>query len=200
MDKLTLPGDGPVLFLSCCAPCSGGIMESMIVSGIEFTVFFYNPNIHPRDEYEHRKREIVRFAEKKNVPFVEADYDSDNWFARVKGLENEPERGARCTQCFSMRLERSALYAHEHGFPILTSSLGFSRWKDMDQVNACGRLATQRYPGLVYWDINWRKGGGSQRGADVARAEDFYRQKYCGCVYSLRAAEMRQSGTGSGES
>src|SRR5205085_10286791 len=123
-DKLVLPQNADKLLLhSCCAPCSGELMESLSDSGIDFTIFFYNPNIHPRKEYEIRKAENIRFAQKMNVPFVDADYDTSNWFARIKGLEFEPERGARCSACFDMRFERSALYAHEHGFKIFSSSL-----------------------------------------------------------------------------
>ena len=126
--QLPLPnGQRKVLLHSCCAPCSGEVMEAMLASGIEYTIFFYNPNIHPLREYELRKSENVRFAEKFGVPFVDADYDRDNWFERARGMENEPERGIRCTMCFDMRFERTALYAHEHGFPVITSSLGISR-------------------------------------------------------------------------
>jgi predicted adenine nucleotide alpha hydrolase (AANH) superfamily ATPase len=92
-----------VLLHSCCAPCSGEVMEAMLASGVEYTIFFYNPNIHPEREYLLRKDENVRFAEKHNVPFVDADYDKDNWFARARGMEWEPERGVRCTMCFDMR-------------------------------------------------------------------------------------------------
>ena len=120
-------GEKKVLLHSCCAPCSGELMEAMAASGIEYTIFFYNPNIHPRREYEIRKNENIRFAQKMNIPFVDADYDTSNWFSRVKGLEWEPERGTRCTACFDMRFERTALYAHEHGFKVITSSLGLSR-------------------------------------------------------------------------
>jgi predicted adenine nucleotide alpha hydrolase (AANH) superfamily ATPase len=183
---LLLPaGHDKVLLHSCCAPCSGEIMEAMRGAGIDFTVFFYNPNIHPLREYERRKNENIRFAEKTGVPFVDADYDRERWLTRVKGLGNEPERGRRCTLCFDMRLERAALYAHEHGFPVMTSSLGISRWKDLRQVNDCGARAAACYPGLVYWDYNWRKGGGSARMVEISQRENFYRQEYCGCIYSL---------------
>lgn len=186
-EKLTLPGGhGKLLLHSCCAPCSGEVMEAILASDIEFTIFFYNPNIHPQREYELRKQENVRFAEKFGVPFVDADYDTDNWFARAKGMENEPERGIRCTACFDMRFERSALYAHEHGFAVFSSSLGISRWKDMDQINGCGARAAARYPGMAYWDYNWRKKGGSSRMIEISKREQFYQQEYCGCVYSLR--------------
>src|SRR5260370_26599923 len=101
-----------------------------------------------RSEYELRKNENIRFAEQFGVPFVDADYDRDNWFERAKGMEHEPERGVRCTMCFDMRFERTALYAHEHGFPVITSSLGISRWKNMQQINDCGVRAAAKYSGL----------------------------------------------------
>ncbi len=184
---LTLPEKRQKMLLhSCCAPCSGEVMEALAASGIEYTIFFYNPNIHPVREYEIRKQENIRFAEKNNIEFIDADYDVDNWFERVKGLENEPERGERCTVCFDMRFERMALYAHEHGYDIISSVLGISRWKDMDQINDCGERAADRYPDLMYWTYNWRKGGGSQRMLEISKRENFYQQEYCGCVYSLR--------------
>ncbi|RKP47042.1 epoxyqueuosine reductase QueH [Pararobbsia silviterrae] len=193
---LALPnGESKVLLHSCCAPCSGEVMEAMVASGIDFTIFFYNPNIHPRKEYDLRKDENIRFAETFGVPFIDADYDRDNWFARAKGMENEPERGVRCTMCFDMRFERTALYAHEHGFPVITSSLGISRWKNMDQINDCGRRAASRYSGLTYWEYNWRKAGGSARMIEISKRENFYQQEYCGCAYSLRDTNRHRIAT-----
>jgi len=179
-------GHKKVLLHSCCAPCSGEVMEAMRASGLEFTIYFYNPNIHPRDEYELRKTENIRFANKHGIPFLDADYDTENWFARVKGLEWEPERGARCTLCFDMRFERTALHAHENDFPVITSCLGISRWKNLNQINASGERAAARYEGMVYWTFNWRKQGGSDRMLEISKEEQFYMQEYCGCVYSLR--------------
>ncbi|EPG7140480.1 epoxyqueuosine reductase QueH, partial [Acinetobacter baumannii] len=170
----------------CCAPCSGEVMESLIESNINFSIFFYNPNIHPVKEYLIRKEENIRFAEKHNIPFIDADYDTDNWFARAKGMENEPERGIRCTMCFDMRFERTALYAYENGFSLISSSLGISRWKNMAQINDCGIRAASHYPDIQYWDYNWRKNGGSSRMIEISKREEFYQQEYCGCVYSLR--------------
>ena len=161
-------------------------MEALTASDIEFSIFFYNPNIHPVQEYEIRKQENKRFAAKHNIPCIDADYDKDNWFERVKGLEWEPERGKRCTACFDMRFERTALYAHEHGFPVICSSLGISRWKDMNQINRSGERAAARYANMTYWTYNWRKGGGAARMYEIAKREEFYKQEYCGCVYSLR--------------
>lgn len=186
-EQLVLPNGADRLLLhSCCAPCSGEVMEALVASNIDFSIFFYNPNIHPVQEYEIRKQENIAFAEKHDIPFIDADYDKDNWFERVKGLEWEPERGKRCTACFDMRFERTALYAHEHGFPVISSSLGISRWKDMNQINGSGVRAAARYPGIEYWTYNWRKNGGSERMYQIAKRENFYQQEYCGCVYSLR--------------
>ena len=185
--KLELPGGEKKLLLhSCCAPCAGEIMEAVAESKIETTVFFYNPNIHPQEEYEIRKEENIRFCKKLGFDFVDADYDKDNWFERVKGLEDEPERGARCTQCFDMRFERSALYAKENNFKVYATTLGISRWKDMNQINSSGNRAADRHEQVEYWDFNWRKQGGSSRMIEISKREEFYQQEYCGCVYSLR--------------
>jgi predicted adenine nucleotide alpha hydrolase (AANH) superfamily ATPase len=187
--KLILPKeakDNRVLMHSCCAPCAGDLMQRMKESDIEVTILFYNPNIHPKKEYEIRKNENMRFAEKLEIPFVDLDYDVQNWFSRAKGLENAPERGERCTKCFDMRFERTALYATENNFQIITSSLGISRWKDMDQINDCGIRAAAHYEGISYWTYNWRKEGGAARMYEIAKAEEFYKQEYCGCIFSLR--------------
>lgn len=191
------PGDhNKVLLHSCCAPCSGEVMEAMRASGLEFTIFFYNPNIHPRAEYDLRKSENIRFADKYGIPFSDADYDTDNWFERIRGLENEPERGARCTRCFDLRFERTALYAHENDFPVITSCLGISRWKNMEQINDSGERAAARYPGMTYWTFNWRKQGGSERMIEISKQEHFYMQEYCGCIYSLRDTNKWRAATG----
>lgn len=192
-------GEKKVLLHSCCAPCSGEVMEAMTASGVDYTIFFYNPNIHPKREYDIRKNENIRFAEKHGIAFIDADYDADNWMARAKGLEMEPERGARCTMCFDMRFERTALYAHEHGFPVITSSLGISRWKDMNQINGSGERAAAKYDGVQYWTYNWRKGGGSARMIEISKREEFYQQEYCGCVYSLRDTNQHRLETGRGK-
>ncbi|MCX6108125.1 MAG: epoxyqueuosine reductase QueH [Proteobacteria bacterium] len=197
LPRLTPPnGSRRVLLHSCCAPCSGEVMESMHASGIDMTIYFYNPNIHPRKEYLLRKEENIRFAEKMGIEFIDADYDTGRWFDRTKGMEDEPEKGIRCTECFSMRFEKTAAYAAEHGFDVFTSCLGISRWKDMDQINGCGERAAARYPGLSYWTFNWRKQGGSHRMYEIAKREGFYKQEYCGCVYSLRDTNLSRQERG----
>jgi len=190
---------GKVLLHSCCAPCSGEVMEAMRAAGVDYSIFFYNPNIHPRKEYELRKEENIRFADKNGIEFIDADYDTENWFSRIKGMEWEPERGARCTACFDMRFERTALYAHEHGFPVITSCLGISRWKNMEQINGSGVRAAARYPGVCYWTYNWRKKGGAQRMIEISKREEFYQQEYCGCIYSLRDTNKWRMASGRGK-
>ena len=160
-------------------------MEALAGANIETTIFFYNPNIHPVDEYELRKEENVRFAKKLGMAIIDGDYDKDEWFARTKGQENEPERGTRCTTCFDMRFEVTAKYAKEHGYDLISSTLGISRWKDMNQINGCGYRSGALYD-VPYWDFNWRKKGGSSRMLELSKKEEFYQQEYCGCVYSLR--------------
>ena len=163
----------------------------MRASAIDLTVYFYNPNIHPREEYDLRKAENIRFAEKHSIPFVDADYDIENWFARAKGLEWEPERGARCTICFDMRFERTALYAHENGFPVITSCLGISRWKNMDQINACGGAL----PLIILASTGPSTGERRRRATmiEISKGEGFYMQEYCGCIYSLRDSNKWRS-------
>ncbi|SVC72739.1 uncharacterized protein METZ01_LOCUS325593, partial [marine metagenome] len=159
--KLSTPnGEKKLLLHSCCAPCAGEVMEALSASNIDTTIFFYNPNIHPIEEYEIRKEENIRFAKKLGMPIIDADYDRDEWFERTKGQENEPERGERCSTCFDMRFERTAQYASDNDFDLISSTLGISRWKDMDQINASGARSSATY-NIPYWDFNWRKKGGS---------------------------------------
>ena len=187
LSKLQLPDKKSKLLLhSCCAPCSGDIMRRLLDSRIDYTVFFYNPNIHPYDEYLLRKEENMNFAKKYNISFVDADYDPRKWFEMTKGMEHEPERGKRCTTCFDMRFIKTAEYAHNNGFDIISSTLGISRWKNMEQINKSGIYAASKFKDITYWTYNWRKENGSHRMIEVSKDEGFYMQEYCGCVYSLR--------------
>jgi len=166
----------------------------MLDGGLEPTLYFYNPNIDSAGEYEKRKAEAVRYAAKMNVPFVDHDGDRDLWNEAVRGYEPEPERGKRCSVCFEMRLAKTAAYAAENGFRVFTTSLGISRWKDFEQVTRAGRRVASLFPGLVYWEQNWRLRGGQEQMEQISKEEAFYRQKYCGCVYSLRESIQRSLG------
>jgi predicted adenine nucleotide alpha hydrolase (AANH) superfamily ATPase len=172
------------------------VIEDIHALGTELAIYFYNPNIHPRKEYEIRKSENIRYAQKMNIPFIDADYDSERWFEKTKGHEADPERGARCSMCFEMRFVKTAEYASQNGFEAITSCLGISRWKDFDQVTQAGIRAASLFPGVTYWVFNWRKNGGDSRMYKIAKSENFYKQEYCGCAYSLRDSNKwrRQNG------
>ncbi len=192
--KLVPPAEGRILLHACCAPCSSAILECMVLSGIKPTVFFSNSNITPRDEYELRKAEIIRYCESLGVEWVDDDYDHDDWLALVaRGRESAPERGPRCLECFRYRLSRAAAYAAENGFSVLTTTLASSRWKSLEQVNEAGAAACARVNELregangnpvVWWDMNWRKGGLQPRRSELIRQLGFYNQTFCGCEFS----------------
>ena len=187
INELQLPsGHKKLLLHSCCAPCSGDIMLRLKESGVDYTIYFYNPNIHPKQEYILRKEENLEFARKYNIPFIDDDYDTRNWFDRVKGQEWEPERGKRCSSCFDMRFYKTAEYASNNNFSLISSTLGISRWKDMNQINQSGLKAVSHFNDIDYWTFNWRKNKGSENMIKISKKEKFYMQEYCGCVYSLR--------------
>lgn len=186
-----------VLLHSCCAPCSGAMIEEMhLVHGLDVTIFFYNPNIHPRKEYEIRKQENVRYAEQLGIPFVDCDYDVDEWYKRAKGMEFCPEQGKRCSMCFDMRFERTALYASEQGFRWFTTTNATSRWKDSAQVNDSGTRAAAKYPGVNYWVYDWQTQTMTDRKYQINADSRFYKQEYCGCSYSLRDSNAYRKSKG----
>lgn len=195
--KLSLP-DGSdaegheVLLHACCAPCSSAIVECMLRNGMKPTVFFSNSNIYPIEEYDTRKHELIRFLEAQGVPYVEDVYDHEDWRQTIKGLENEPERGSRCSVCFQYRLLRAAQYAQEHGFPLLTTTLASSRWKNIHQIDMAGHIAVSNCPDVTWWEQNWRKGGLQMRRNELLHIHDFYNQLYCGCEFSLASSTAMQ--------
>lgn len=195
--NLSVPlGEKNIVVHSCCAPCSAAVITRLLEARIKPTILFYNPSIHPKEEYERRKAEQIRFAKRMKIRFVDCDYDTQYWFGETRGMEHEPERGKRCFSCFFIRLKYSARFSAEHGFKVFTSTFGLSRWKDLEQVNTAGRLAAEQFPGTVYWDHNWRKDGGSEQMYLISKAEKFYQQEYCGCIYSLRDADNRRKSKG----
>lgn len=190
-DLVSLQGIKKVLVHCCCACCAGDIIETILAQGLSPTVFFYNPNIYPIEECIKRRTDVECFAEKKDVDFIEGKYSPEEWSLAVTGLEDEPEGGKRCEKCFEVRLKKTAEYAHENHFRVFTTTLGISRFKNFDLVTSCGKKAAAEYPGLTFWDRNWRKQGGSQRMYEIAKNENFYMQNYCGCFYSREAAKKR---------
>ncbi|MBQ3997006.1 MAG: epoxyqueuosine reductase QueH [Bacteroidales bacterium] len=171
-------GETNVLLHACCAPCSGAIIEIMLQQGIRPTVFYSNANIFPLEEYEIRRNECRRYCEANGLDFIDDDYDHKDWQRIAKGLEHEPERGARCLECFRYRLRRAAAYAHSHGFHVLTTTLASSRWKDLNQVNLAGEEACAPYEDVLWWPQNWRKGGLQERRGEIIKEMDFYNQLY----------------------
>ena len=151
------------------------------------TIYYCNPNIYPFEEYQVRKQECTKYATALGLEIVDADYNHNEWQCCIKGLENEPERGARCLECFRMRLLSAARYASEHGFTLFTSTLDSSRWKRHDQIVEAGNWAAAQFPGIKFWDKNWRQGGLQERRSQIIKEQDFYNQRYCGCEFSMQA-------------
>lgn len=181
-----------VLLHSCCAPCSSAIIEWMMANDVRPTIFYCNPNIYPTEEYLIRKNEITRYAQKLGIEIFDDDYDHEAWLAHVKGMENEPERGSRCLECFKMRLYRAAQKAHELSIEQFTTTLASSRWKSLDQINEAGSWAASHFDGVTFWDRNWRKGGLQQRRNELLKENNFYNQQYCGCEFSLAARKAQE--------
>ena len=175
-----------VLLHACCAPCSSAIVEWLLAHDITPTIFYFNPNIYPIEEYEIRKQESKRHAESLGIKWIDGDYNHDAWRQHICGMENEPERGKRCESCFFYRLQKTAVTAQQLGFHYFATTLASSRWKSIDQINRAGILAAERYNGVEFWPQNWRKGGLQQRRNELLKEYDFYNQQYCGCEYSLR--------------
>ena len=174
-----------VLLHACCAPCSSAIVEWMLQHDIRPTIFYFNPNIYPREEYDIRKNESKRHAESLGIRWIDGDYDHEQWLRQVKGLEKEPERGSRCLQCFRMRLMATALRAKELGISFFATTLASSRWKSLEQISLAGLAAQEAVEGTTFWAQNWRKGGLQDRRNQLLREYQFYNQQYCGCEFSM---------------
>ena len=172
-----------LVLMSCCAPCSCGAIKQLAngeIPGIDkFVVMFFNPNIFPNDEYQKRLKEQIKYCEKLGVKYIVGDYDHDAWRGAVAGLENEPERGARCSKCFAYRFCFARDWAIKNGFNAIASVFGVSRHKDQTQVDTA---AQQVCGDIKYLPIKWNE---NLRG-EINRESDFYRQNYCGCEFSIR--------------
>ncbi len=184
-----------VLLHACCAPCSSAIVEWLMAHEITPVLFYFNPNIYPREEYEIRKNESKRHADSLGIEWMDGDYDYDRWRASICGLEQEPERGRRCEACFYHRLAAAARKAHEAGIPFFATTLASSRWKSIEQVNRAGQAAEvwvnshpepgDRCSNVQFWAQNWRKDGLQERRNQLLKEYQFYNQLYCGCEFSL---------------
>ncbi|MGN0975436.1 MAG: epoxyqueuosine reductase QueH [Gemmiger sp.] len=184
----------PLLLHACCAPCSSAVLERL-AGHFALTILYYNPNIYPAAEYHRREQELERFvadAGYAGIPVVELPYRPQEFYDAVKGLENEPERGARCTVCYRMRLEQAARYAAGHGFGWFTTTLSISPVKDPVRLNEIGCALAAQY-GLHYLQSEFRKKDGYKRSLALSAQYGLYRQDYCGCEFSRRGREGENS-------
>ena len=175
-----------LLLHTCCAPCSAAIIEYLLAQKIYPVLFYFNPNIYPLAEYELRKSECTRYAKSLGLEIIDGDYDHEQWLQTITGFENEPERGKRCLSCFKMRLLAAARLTYEKGLNIFATTLGSSRWKSLEQIAEAGYWAAEQFPGIRFWEKNWRKEGLSERRNILLKENGFYNQTYCGCEYSIK--------------
>lgn len=183
--QLQQEGCRPKLLLhACCAPCSSATLERL-ADAFDLTLLYYNPNIYPPVEYHRREAELERFVQQAGYrfPVVELPYDPREFYDAVRGLEQEPEKGARCTVCYRLRLEQTARYAAQNGFEWFCTTLSISPMKDPVRINALGEELGARY-GVRFLPSEFRKKDGYKRSLQLSQAYGLYRQDYCGCVFS----------------
>jgi predicted adenine nucleotide alpha hydrolase (AANH) superfamily ATPase len=166
----------------CCAPCALYVYEKL-KKEYEVTGFFYNPNIHPRKEYEFRKNELKKVAKIFDWDIVYSDYDIKGWFSTIRGYEKEPERGKRCSICFNFRLRKTFEYAKKNKFDIITATLSISPHKITDQINKEGFSLADEF-GIEFLGESFKKKNGYNIGRKMGREIGVKSQDYCGCTYS----------------
>ncbi len=171
----------------CCAPCSIVVIDELR-GAYELSVLFFNPNIHPEEEYLKRKAAVVRLCQEWGVPMIDEDYMPGEWDESVRGLEAEPEGGLRCRACFAFRLLRAAAVASERGISLYGTTLTTGRNKRAIIINPIGEAAGAHH-GIRYYPEDWKKGGREERSRTLVRERGIYRQNYCGCRYSIRDRE-----------
>lgn len=186
-----------LLIHSCCAPCSSYVLE-YLSKYFEITIFFYNPNIYPENEYNRRAEEQQRLIHEipKGYPitFLQGNYEPKDFYEHVKGYEEEPEGGQRCFRCYRMRLREAAAMAKEGGYDYFTTTLSISPHKNADKLNEIGMELASEY-GVRYLPSDFKKKNGYRRSIELSKEYDLYRQDYCGCVFSKRAREITKTGS-----
>ena len=171
-----------LLLHTCCAPCSPHVIE-LLQREFKLSAFFYNPNIHPLEEYQLRLKEMKQFCERIDLELVIGNYDVDQWFHTTKGMENEKEGGKRCDLCFRMRLEKVAHVALKNGFSHFTTTLTVSPHKNAMVINQIGCELQNKYS-INFYEADFKKKDGFKKSCELSKKYGFYRQNYCGCVYS----------------
>lgn len=188
----SLPKDKkPSLLLhSCCGPCSSYVLE-YLKEYFEITVFYYNPNITEEAEYQHRVEEQQRLIHLvyPDVHFLEGTYSPETFLEMSRGLEEEPEGGARCTKCYHLRMNETAKMAKELGFDYFTTTLSISPYKDSEKLNQIGEKLEQQY-GVSYLYADFKKRNGYKRSIELSKQYHLYRQDYCGCEFSKKRCEI----------
>lgn len=187
-------GDRPRLLLhSCCAPCSSYVLE-YLNSAFDIDVFYYNPNIAPKDEFERRTAELERLVSciphYNSIRVIKGSYDCETFMQMCRGHEEDPEGGARCELCFRMRLGAAADLARKLGSDFFTTSLTISPLKDAQLINAIGRELGERL-GVRWLPSDFKKKNGYKRSCELSEQYGLYRQDYCGCVFSRRERDKR---------
>jgi hypothetical protein len=182
-----------VLLHGCCAPCSSSVLE-YLSQYFEVTVLWYNPNIYPQAEFDRRFAALVKLIEDMGladrVNVLAEPWKSEDYYKRIKGLENEPEGGARCTECFRLRLMETAKLAKHYGYDYFCSTLTLSRHKDADRVNAIGEELA-RMTGVAWLPSDFKKRSGELRSTELCKQYNVYRQMYCGCEFSMRPRQAQ---------
>lgn len=168
----------------CCAPCSTHVIQ-LLSREFEVTLFFYNPNIHPEQEYIQRLEDARRYAENVGIGLIEGAYEREKWFKFIKGFENEKEGGKRCEECFRMRLSRTAEKGVEIGSEFFTTTLTISPHKDARLINAIGREISNTYT-IKFYEADFKKKDGFKRSVELSKKAGLRRQNYCGCIFSMR--------------
>lgn len=189
LERLSQEGKAPSLLLhSCCAPCSSYVL-SYLSDFFRITVFYYNPNIFPEEEYQKRVAEQQRFigaiTPRHPVRFLEGEYNPECFFAMTQGKEDAPEGGERCFACYELRLREAAEEAKKGGFDYFTTTLSISPMKNAEKLNEIGGRLAAEY-GVDYLFSDFKKKGGYLRSIELSRQYGLYRQDYCGCIYSQR--------------
>ena len=174
-----------ILLHSCCAPCSSAVLQK-ISQCFDVTVFYYNPNIFPEEEYNKRKEEQIRLCKILNIKFLDCDYNSADFFNNVTGLEELPEGGARCSVCFNVRLEETAKTASKIGYEFFGTTLTISPHKNADIINNIGFNLQDKY-GIEYLVADFKKENGYLNSINLSREYNLYRQDYCGCKFSINS-------------
>lgn len=192
----SLVGQAPkVLLHSCCAPCSSSVLERL-TEHFSVTVFYYNPNIEPEEEYikrkEEEKRLIASLKSKHPISFLDCDYAHERFLCLSKGLEMEPEKGIRCHKCYYERMKKTAEKALEQGYDYFCTTLTLSPLKDSEVINKIGEVI-QKEVGIPFLYSDFKKKNGYIRSIELSKKYGLYRQDYCGCIFSKRAREEQKN-------